>query len=143
MLDSYADIRERIPEPPKWWDRHGCPRYSDPVPKNCSHVYADRLAFMRIACQACGTEFLVEFASSRMDRILWARTAGKDPLEEQPWEPETLHYGDPPSTGCCAAGDTMNSCPRELVAAYEKERFDWKRTHANVAVRADWDTDDG
>lgn len=138
MLDHYADIRERIAEDPQWWDRHGCPRYCTPEPGNHSHVYADKLAFMRIACQQCGHEFVVEFATSRMEEFLH-----QDRYPEyRGWDPLTLHYGDPPNIECCSAGNTMNSCPRELIGAWERERFDWVQTHANVPVRADWDAEE-
>ena len=143
MLDAYQDIRERIAEPPKWFDRHGVPRWHDPIPRNCSHVYADLVAFVQIECQQCGHEFLVEFATSYIDRLVWAdrykARLGEDP---KPYDPTTLHYGDPPAGWCCAAGDTMNSVPRLLVAAWERDRggdLGWKQTHENVPMIAPWD----
>lgn len=141
MLDAYADIRERITDTPKWWDRNGVPRYHAAVPQNCSHIYADRVAFMLIECQQCREEFLVEFASSYMDRLIHADRfkahTGEDPA---PYDPTQFEYGDPPRHGGdhCMAGDTMSSVPRILVAAWEKDRFDWAQTHSNVPITCDW-----
>lgn len=143
MLDHYKDIRERIEEPPTWFDRHGVPRYCPAIPGNHSHVYADRLAFVRIECQACGHSFLVEFADSTMDRIIWNDRYKAHVGEEPPkYDPTKLHYGDPPNIGCCAAGATMNSVPRVLVSAYEKEHLEWKQTHENVPMHCDWMDDE-
>lgn len=137
MLIQYDDILSRIPEPPTWWDRHGCPRYNEPIPENCSHVYADRLTFMRIECQGCGQEFIVEFASSRMNRL---NREGTEILEV---DPTLLQYGDPPNIGCCSAGATMSSYPREIIAHYERGKMGkWNKTHENVPVKADWDRED-
>lgn len=141
MLDAYDDIRDRIAETPQWWDRHGVPRYHAPIPQNCSHVYADQVAFVEIECQHCGEAFVVEFASSMLDRIIHADRykahVGKEP---EPYDPTKLHYGDPPrhSSDRCMGGDTMNSVPRRVVTAWEKERFDWTLTHDNVPMICEW-----
>lgn len=141
MLDAYADILERITEPPKWWDRHGVPRFHEPIPQNCSHVYADHVAFVEIECQSCGEAFIVEFATSMLDRIVHADRykahVGKDPA---PYDPTKLEYGDPPRHGGdhCAAGDTMTSVPVRVVAAWERDRFEWEQTHENVPMVCEW-----
>lgn len=142
MLDSYDDILSRIEEPPKWWDRFGCPRWRDFDPDNSSNIYADRVVLMRIACQGCDHEFLVEFAESRGQRMIMNHRREKDGYEPIEYDPTQLEYGDPPDIGCCAAGPTMSSCPREIVGAWERENFEWKQTHKNVPIRADWDDED-
>lgn len=125
--NAYTDIRERITEHPKWWDRHGVPRYHSPIPENCSDVYADRVAFLKIECQNCGEAFVVEFASSRMSRMRQEQSWAEMTTQAFPeYDPTQLEYGDPPRHGVdrCAAGDTMTSVPRVLLAAWKKDRFE-------------------
>jgi hypothetical protein len=137
MLDHYKDIIDRINEPPKWWDRCGCPRYCDPTPENCSHVYAKHCAFMVIECQACSHEFVVEFAASSIDML----DRHAEPPAFREWDPTNLHYGDPPNIGCCPAGATMNSVPRVLLGSWDRTLSDWEQTHKNVPVRPFWEGD--
>ena len=141
---------DRIDEEPKWFDAAGVPRYCEMHPDNGSNIYADKVAFYKIECQACAHEFLVEFNTSKMARIRYQMTLGVSTEDltfdvDSIWDAENLHYGDPPNIGCCAAGATMNSCPRELIALWErvgKHQMDWTITKKNIPVRADWDTDE-
>ena len=117
MLTDYKDIRDRIPEEPKWFDEHGVPRYCDFSPREISNVYAREAALYRIACQACGHFFDV------------ADSSGGEKLAEA-IRAKTLHYGDPPNIGCCAAGATMNSEPQRVLEYWRRNKstdFDWVR----------------
>ena len=88
---SFRDIISRIAEDPSWWDSNGTPRYGKFSPDQCPDIYSDTVVLLRIACQDCGCEFDVEMHAS-----LWCGS----------FNPQKLHYGDPPSHGCI--GDTMN-----------------------------------
>lgn len=136
----YDDIRERIDEGPKWFDEYAVPRYSDFTPDETANIYADEACLTLIECQGCGTEFQVAFSQNQMGRYRDARWGllisdkVPEPSEEQlatAMEESTLqalvtsgrlHYGDPPHTGCCAAGATMNSVPRRVLEFWVKER---------------------
>jgi len=153
MLNNYNDIMDRIDEEPRWFDAKGVPRYCEMHPDNCSDIYADKVAFYRIECQNCSYEFLVEFTTSKMDRIRYQMMIGVASVDmtvdvEDLWDAENLHYGDPPNIGCCSAGATMNSCPRELISLWERRTknqpnpWEWVKTKENIPVRADWDKED-
>lgn len=106
MLAAYEDITRRIPEPPKWWDSNGVPRYDDFKPGDVPNIYAREVVLYRIECQECGQPFLVADE--------WR--AGSDKLSDLVRAGQ-LHYGDPPRHGenGCLAGDTMNCVDREVV----------------------------
>ena len=57
---------------PLWWDANGVPRFAAHHPKLCPDIYADQVALVRISCQGCGHEFLVQLHHSRMERALEA-----------------------------------------------------------------------
>lgn len=103
MLNDYEDIRSRIHEEPRWWDENGVPRYCDPHPRNLADIYASEAVFAEIACQSCGERFTVAFSQSWRDTM-----DGRKTLAEQIAN-DSIHYGDPPNTGCCVGGATMNS----------------------------------
>ena len=105
MLNSYSDIRSRISEPPLWWDESGVPRYVPFAPDEVADIYADQVALVLIACQACHAEFPVAFSWSRIAFVKGEATIiGPLTLEKV----QSLHYGDPPNVGCCSGGATMN-----------------------------------
>lgn len=108
MKEIYSDITSRIAEPPSWWDENGTPRYGEFSPDRSPNIYADQVALLLIACQACGQEFRVE-----MNAGYWSRDTNRAPRE---W-----HYGDPPRHDC--VGDTMN-CNDMAVLEF------WTRRHA-------------
>lgn len=114
MHCSYTDIRDRIAEPPKWWDESAVPRYAGFAPTRCADIYANEVALTEIECQYCGTKFLVCF-SSRTSTL---------PVSHQ-IENLTLHYGDPPDMECCAAGPTMNSVMIKVVEFWRRNDQTW------------------
>jgi hypothetical protein len=129
MHNDYRDIRERIAEPPGWWDEAGVPRYGAFAPVKIWNVYAREVALMKIACQACGTLFEVALSSGRAPEIADAIRSNE------------LHYGDPPNTGCCVGGDTMNSTPLRVLGYWRRDQttgFEWQRDRSlEVAIKAD------
>lgn len=115
MHPDYDDIISRISEKPSWWQEGGVPRYGDFDPDKSSSIYAKTVILAEIACQGCGEKFRVCFTEHRHDFFK------KTTLEEDV-QNGNLHYGDPPNTGCCAAGATMSS---EMVQVLEF----WRRGH--------------
>ena len=118
MHADYSDIKLRISEEPTWYDMNGAPRYGDFHPRLIPSIYAKVCVLLRIKCQACGQEFLVE-----MHNDLWGL-----------WNfvPKNLHYGDPPRHDCdCragGAGESMNCEDLEVVQAWRHARLgDWER----------------
>jgi hypothetical protein len=116
MHPSYEDITSRIAERPSWWQSGGVPRYGDFHPGSSSSIYAREVALVEIACQSCDTRFRVVFDADQMDQ--YERRGVGDLIRNG-----SIHYGDPPNTGCCASGASMNSIP---VAVIEY----WSRCHA-------------
>ena len=110
---SYQDIRSRIPEPPTWFDSNGVPRYGEFEP-HLATIYGREVALLEIACQGCEARFMV------------ALVGGTPTLAEEISTGE-VHYGDPPSTGCCPAGDTMNCVDLRVVEYWRLESLRWKR----------------
>ena len=107
----FDDITSRIEEEPQWWDSNGTPRYGKFKPDACPCIYSDTVVLLRISCQYCGEEFLVE-----MHRI----------YIDDNFVPKKLHYGDPPAHGC--VGDTMNCNDIEVVKVYDRKYpGKWKR----------------
>lgn len=152
MLNDYADIRDRIPEKPKWFDENGVPRYCDFAPDQCADIYADEAVLALITCQGCQEVFRVAFTISSHDKIVAGmRMGGKEEhfaeamkmTLAQKIRDKTLHYGDPPNTRCCAAGPTMNSEPRLVLEYWHRERLDWVRdSDLEGNIEPDWVTDD-
>lgn len=131
MLNDYADIIERIPEPPLWWDEFGVPRYCAFDPDKVGNVYAREAVLFEIACQSCGRRFHV------------VRSSGKAPAIADAIASHELHYGDPPNVGCCAAGHTMNSVPLQVMEYWRRDQttgFAWERDRAlEVAINVEDD----
>jgi len=121
MNNEYRDIRDRIPEPPKWWDECAVPRYCDFAPQHAAFIYATEAALLLIECQGCGRQFHV-CMSARGGALAAAIRNG------------TLHYGDPPNAECCIAGPTMNCIDLRVVEFWRREpagvKFDWERDGA-------------
>ena len=122
MNNHYADIRDRIPEPPKWWDEHAVPRYCAFAPGRQADSYADRVALVEIACQNCGERFLVAMSESVARSIF---TDGYDLCLDI--TAGTLHYGDPPNIGCCPSGPSMNCNDLQVVEFWRREAGEWSR----------------
>jgi len=110
MHCSYDDIRERIQEPPKWFDEFAVPRYCEFSPKKVANIHAREVVLVLIRCQHCEKKFEVSFTELNLIDELWDRSTRKklknisDLIEDG-----TLRYGDPPNVGCCGSGPTMNS----------------------------------
>lgn len=129
MLDAYRDIRERIDEEPRWYDRHGVPRYCEFAPEHCSNVYASEVLLMDVACQDCGRRFLVEFT--------WEGWGGYASLSAQLAQGSLPHYGDPPRHDHhedCVAGDTMNVTGPRVVGLWCRDRFEWEEVAIDLLL---------
>ena len=115
MHQTYDDIKSRIQEEVSWYDQNGTPRYGKFTPKACPSIYTDQVILLRIACQQCGREFLVEMHAGWFEEL----------------NPKKLHYGDPPShNDDCIGGDTMNCNDIEVVEVWYRGKstdFEWKR----------------
>lgn len=135
MNNNYADIRDRIAEPPRWWDEHAVPRYSEFGNLEVANIYADEIALVKITCQGCGRPFHVAFSTDCMEKFENGGRTLAALIREK-----GLHYGDPPNVGCCAAGPTMNSEPRRVLEYWRrKAAFDWVRDPAlEVDITPDW-----
>lgn len=121
MHHHYRDIRDRIAEPPKWWDESAVPRWSDFAPNEGANIYAEEIALLRIRCQNCGHEFDVAMSTCAMDR------AFKRPSLEAMIRDGSIHYGDPPNAGCCPSGPTMNSEPVRVLQFWRRKGWDPER----------------
>ena len=143
MLNDYSDITSRIAEPPKWYGELGEPRYCDFNPWACG-VYADEVALLLIACQACGREFNVSIEFNLTQAQLRAYREGRSqgPVETLGerlsairdidtsvkhgfWDVPHLNYGDPPRHDCI--GDTMSSDTLAVVEFHRRPRSDFER----------------
>lgn len=129
MIESYMDIRKRIPEPPKWFDAHGVPRYDDFHPSLSVNVYASEVLLYEIACQSCLERFLVEENWSKYDLVRMMSGEKTPPLSERVKQKD-IHYGDPPCFGndTCCAGATMNCLDIRTVQLWSRSNnHEWKR----------------
>lgn len=117
MNHNFRDITNRIPEPPKWYDSNGTPRYGSFHPDMCPDIYTHEVVLIRISCQSCGAEFDVEMHST-----FWNK-----------FHPQKLHYGDPPIHGC--AGDTMNCEDHQILECWHRDPLgDWARVPEHEGV---------
>lgn len=157
MKGNFSDIINAAgTKTPKWWDENGVPRFCDFHPHEVSNIYADEVVLMEIACQSCGDIYHVAMSSKKMDAesqrdaliqrvFIYAVRRGEvemtlDSLEafEKKYEhikcsladhirEGTLHYGDPPNTGCCASGASMNSLALRVLEYWKRESYQWVR----------------
>lgn len=144
MNNDYLDIRARIKEPPRWWDEHAVPRYSEFSPDELADIYADECVLLEIRCQGCKRPFLVAMSVNRADRLM----LGDDGPHAFPAliESNEIHYGDPPNVGCCPSGPTMSSEPVRVVEYWQltndargRTAPEWKRDPSfERAIRPDW-----
>jgi hypothetical protein len=115
VFTEYRDIRERIPEPPKWFDECAVPRYCVFTPRQAANIYAREAVLFLIECQACGHQFRV-CLTSRSGTVAEEIRQG------------TLHYGDPPNIECCPWGPSMNCIDLRVLEYWRRnERLDWER----------------
>jgi len=141
MHHHYQDIRDRIPEDPKWWDEHAVPRYCEFGPGETADIYASEVALVLIRCQSCDRPFHVCFSWGSMklgqneDGTWYGKTTTPQTVESV----EQLHYGDPPNAWCCAAGATMNSTPVKVLEFWRRNRVDWERVpELEIAIECEW-----
>lgn len=116
MRRKYTDITSRIIESPLWWDFYGVPRYEPFTYQMSSDVYADEVLLLKIACQACATEFNVEVSRCKYEK----RPKLADNIKD-------VYYGDPPNTSCCLVGPTMSSISLYIIEFWEKDNLNWRR----------------
>jgi len=143
MNCDYADIRSRIPEPPKWFDEHGVPRYCDFAPGEQANIYADEVVLALVTCQGCGHEFSVCFSHTMSFAVAEAIRDGNDPHGVKSLADlirlRELHYGDPPNIQCCPSGPTMNSELRRVIEYWQLGGDDKRRlTALEVDISPDW-----
>ena len=127
MHAGYEDIIEAIGKPPLWWDEHGVPRFRAHHPKLSPDIYANEVVLLRIACQCCLHEQLVQrtWGSGQAIRWLihveWAALSKGEAVDKSrsvrtladAVRDGSIHYGDPPHHDddrgeFCHAGCTMN-----------------------------------
>lgn len=138
MHHDYADIRDRIAEPPTWWDEHGVPRWGEFGPDALPNIYARECCLLLIECQGCGCRFRVALSAADID---WGANPPKyDPGRlERAARAGELGYGDPPNVWCCPAGPTMTSIPIGVLEFWRKERAEWGRVpEAECPQDPDW-----
>lgn len=148
MNHDYRDIRDRIPDPPKWWDEHAVPRYCDFGPDEVANIYAGEVCLLQIACQECGTLYEVAMSSSNMDIVMGGMQLSDAVRLSETSDLRAVHYGDPPR-GCpgrCSAGATMNSVPIKVLEFWRKqtprEGFGWERvSDLEIDVTPEWAED--
>ena len=122
MLHNFKDIIDAAGRDPLWWDENGTPRFCEFNPNKNANIYADEIVLLRVACQGCATEFDVCMSTSIMERYMHQHTWGRPgPSLAQLIEKHEIHYGDPPNTGCCPAGATMNSVPRMVLQYWTRD----------------------
>lgn len=118
MNNTFDDITDKLGEP-KWYDDKGVPRYKKFHPSVVSNIYAKKVAFLEIACQACGEKFkvAVHYGNNNIYKEFELPSAKGI---------KSFHYGDPPVHGC--VGDTMNVDTVKILEFWQKaENLNWKR----------------
>lgn len=135
MKCNYRDILMRIPARPIWWDEYGVPRYEPFTPDTTANIYAKTAVLFLIECQACQREFNVCLSESQISVYQRNGRTFADDIAER-----TLHYGDPPNLGCCAAGPSMNSVPRRTLEFWHRPSLKWERNPdlEGVDLTPDW-----
>ena len=127
MHNAYKDITSKLGTP-QWYDENATPRYCDFSPDQVADIYANQVALLLIACQACGKQFKVAISTSIVASI------GKDIGVTSLLDRYTIYgaecafsYGDPPNAGCCGAGATMSSDTIAVLEFYDRQWTDWYR----------------
>jgi hypothetical protein len=145
MHAGYEDILEAAGKPPLWWDQNGAPRFGPHHPNLAADIYASEVVLLRIACQRCLQEQLVQMTWSTMDamrwhiHVEWAALRKGEPLVEDKAihtladsvRDGSIHYGDPPHHEdrgeFCHAGCTMNVYDLKVEEFWVRKDFDWAR----------------
>ncbi len=143
MHNAYSDIIEAANRPPLWWDGNGTPRFATHHPDRCPDIYAVEVALLRVSCQECAREFLVQMSLSK-HYVMMAQFAYFKPMPEGVERDDrdfslsgqvrsgAINYGDPPRHDGedCIAGDTMNVYDLAVVEFWRMNRttgFEWTR----------------
>ena len=121
MNHHYQDITDKLGAP-KWWDENAVPRYCEFHPDARARVYANEVVFIEIHCQNCGTPFYVAMSRGKLDILIGNRQSLADEIVKR-----TIHFGDPPNSGCCPAGPTMNSIPIKVLQYWRRDNLEWHR----------------
>lgn len=127
MHAGYEDILEAAGKDPLWWDENGVPRFRPHHPDLSADIYANEVVLLRIACQFCLHEQLVQMTWSSMQAVRfrihveWAALSKGDTVDKDTpirtladsVRDGSIHYGDPPHHDddrgeFCHAGCTMN-----------------------------------
>jgi hypothetical protein len=145
MHAGYEDIIEAAGKAPLWWDQHGVPRFRPHHPDLSADIYACEVVLLRIACQSCLHEQLVQMTWSHGDstryliREEWAALRKGEVVDKTKpihnlaasARDGTIHYGDPPRHNdergeFCHAGCTMNVYDLKIEEFWvRKDTADW------------------
>lgn len=118
MNRRYEDLMALTPEPPTFFQKDGVPRWEAFEPGRSTDVYSVEAVTMEISCQVCDARF----------HVLMEREShgGKKTLAERILD-GSIHYGDPPNTGCCDCGPSMNSEPVRILGHWSRTGWEWTR----------------
>ncbi|MGY3581915.1 hypothetical protein ACVIGB_000013 [Bradyrhizobium sp. USDA 4341] len=136
MKQSYQDILSRIAEAPTWFDEHGVPRYEAFAPEMLPDIYAREAVLFKVNCQVCAQSFIVAKGGRLPDDPAKSLRVAVDQCK--------LHYGDPPATGCCPSGTTMNSVPVKVIQLWRRPSgLGWERdvSRDGASIVPDWARD--
>lgn len=123
MNHYYADILERIPEPPQWWDEKAVPRFCAFHPSHVADFYADEAALLLIRCRDCETTFKVAMSRGTMDRHLHHMPFLANDIKER-----RITYGDPPNARCCDSARIVQARMLRVVEYWQRNHnFEWNR----------------
>lgn len=127
MNRSYEDLLSLTSEPPSFFQKDGVPRWAAFEPGRSTDVYAVEAMTLEISCQACDARFHV---------LMERRSHGETKTLADRIRDGTIHYGDPPSVGCCLSGSSMNSEPVRVLGYWSRETFEWTRDRSlEIAFR--------
>jgi hypothetical protein len=126
MHAGYEDILEvAAGKMPLWWDSNGVPRFRRHHPDLASDIYANEVVLLRIACQRCLHEQLVQMTCNDE----WANKTPRTLADTV--RDGTIHYGDPPhhddQGDFCHAGCTMNVWDLRIEEFWVRKDWDWVR----------------
>jgi len=116
----YKDILDRISEAPVWFDENAVPRFCKFLPSETAYIHAQEAALVLIKCQGCPREFEVAFTEWNLRHELWDDSNKKIKNISDLIADGSIHYGDPPNIGCCAAGHVMNSVAIRVLEYWYK-----------------------
>jgi hypothetical protein len=124
MRPDYTDIRALTDQEPLWFTIGGVPRYA-PFHPSMLGVYDRSAVLVNVACQSCDAEMLIGDGAA----ALTLHRLAKGEVEEITIERFASRWtcGDPPRHNCPGSGETMSAVELEIIEAWERVDFDWKR----------------